>query len=140
VARSVHGSGDKFPAGYSEDVGASFPGRVVSENQGVFVDDAQADQSVSEPMRSAGARSLLGVPIRHSANIVGVLQVAWSSPHPQIDREMRLMEIAADRCASAIMASRASESSKASEDIGSMLSEINSQLSSSLKLGMSNGR
>jgi hypothetical protein len=38
------------------------------------------------------------------------------------------------------MASRASESSKASEDIGSMLSEINSQLSSSLKLGMSNGR
>jgi hypothetical protein len=82
----------------------------------------------------------MAVPIRHSANIIGVLQVGWSSAHAQNDREMRLMEIAADRCASAIMVTRVSETSRASEDIGSMLSEINSQLSSSLKFGMQNGR
>jgi len=140
VARSVHGNGDKFPAGYSEEITASYPGRVVNDNQGVFVEDAQADPAVSEPLKAAGARSLMGVPIRQSSNIIGVLQVAWTTPHAQSDREMRLMEIAADRCASAIMASRISESSKASEDIGSMLSEINSQLSSSLKLGMPGNR
>jgi GAF domain-containing protein len=121
-------------------VATNFPGKVVNENKGIFVEDAQADPSVSEPLKAAGARSLMGVPIRHSSSIIGVLQVAWSSPHSQSDREMRLMEIAADRCASAITASRISETSKASEDIGSVLSEINSQLSSSLKLGIPNAR
>jgi PAS domain S-box-containing protein len=140
VPRSVQGNGDRLPSGYSEDVATNFPGKVVNENKGIFVEDAQADPSVSEPLKAAGARSLMGVPIRHSSSIIGVLQVAWSSPHSQSDREMRLMEIAADRCASAITASRISETSKASEDIGSVLSEINSQLSSSLKLGIPNAR
>lgn len=140
VARSVHGNGDRFPAGYSEDIGEGYPGKVVNDNQEVFVEDVQADASVPEGMRAAGARSLMGVPIRHSSRIIGVLQVAWSQPHSRNDREGRLMEIAADRCASAIMASSISETSKASEDIGSVLSEINSQLSSSLNLGIPNGR
>lgn len=140
VPRIKQGNGDKFPAGYSEDIGPDFPGKVVSENQGLFVDDAQADQSISEPLKAVGVRSIMGVPIRHSANIIGVLQVGWSSLHAQNEREMRLMEIAADRCASAIMASKMSETSKASEDIGSVLSEINNQLSSSLNLGISHNR
>jgi PAS domain S-box-containing protein len=140
VPRSTYGAGDKFPSGYSEEVGTSFPGKIVSENQGIFVEDVQSDASISEPLKAAGARSILGVPIRHSANIIGVLQVTWSSHHAQDEKEMRLLEIAADRCASAITASKISESSKASEDIGSVLSEINSQLSSSLNLGMSRSR
>ena len=140
TSRIAHGLGDRLPAGYFEEIDSSFTGRVVSESRAIFVEDAQTDPAISEPVKAAGWRSLMAVPIRHSANIIGVLQVGWSSAHAQNDREMRLMEIAADRCASAIMVTRVSETSRASEDIGSMLSEINSQLSSSLKFGMQNGR
>lgn len=140
VSRSMHGTVDKLPAGYSEDIVDGYLGRVVNGNQDVFVEDVQADASVPERMRAAGARSLMGVPIRHSSKVIGVLQVAWSLPHARSDREARLMEIAADRCASAIMALNISETSRASEDIGSVLSEINSQLSSSLNLGIPHGR
>jgi PAS domain S-box-containing protein len=140
VPRAVNGSGDRLPKDYSEEIGTNFPGKVVNENKGFFVEDAQADVGISEPLKVSGARSLMGVPIRHGTNVIGVLQAAWNSPHAQSEREMRLMEIAADRCASAIIASKASETSKASEAIGSALSEINSQISSSLNLGMSNFR
>ncbi|MDW5564077.1 MAG: PAS domain S-box protein [Methanomassiliicoccus sp.] len=140
VARSIQGSADKYPSGYSEDAGSGFPGKVIGDNQGVFVEDAQSDPEVSEPLKATGARSLLGVPIRHSSTVIGLLQVVWSSPHAQNDREMRLLEVAADRCASAIAASKISETSKASEEFGSVLSEIHSQLSSTLNLGMAPNR
>jgi PAS domain S-box-containing protein len=140
VARSVHGGGDKLSVGYSEDIEDNYLGRVVNGNQDVFIEDAQADASVPERMKAIGGRSLMGVPIRHSSNVVGMLQVSWSVPHARNDREARLMEIAADRFASAIMASRVSETSKASEDIGAVLSEINSQLSSTLNLGIPHDR
>ncbi|MBI0583078.1 MAG: PAS domain S-box protein [Methanomassiliicoccus sp.] len=140
VAKTVHGFGDKIAVGQVEDISTLFPGRIITENQGKYVEDAQVDLSVSETLKAAGARSVMGVPIRHSSNIIGVLQVAWNAPHPETEREMRLLEIVADRCASAIMASSISEHTKVSDDLGSVLSEINTELSSTLNLGMSNFR
>jgi GAF domain-containing protein len=79
----------------------------------------------------------MGVPIRNGGNIIGVLFLGWNSPHPRNDREMGLMEIVADRCASVIMSSNVNEQTRANEDLNSMLNEINSELSTTLKLGMS---
>ena len=87
-----------------------------------------------------GARTLLGVPIRYGTDIIGVLHVAWTSPRARNERDIRLLEIMADRCASAIIAANLTAHSKATEDIGNALSEINSELSSALNLSGFNPR
>jgi GAF domain-containing protein len=135
--RSVHGMGDRLPPGYTEDIGSLFPGKLVTTNQDLYIEDVQVEPEVSEVLKATGARTLMGVPIRNGGNIIGVLFLRWSSPHPRIDRERELMEIVADRCASVIMSSNVNEQTRANEDLNSMLNEINSELSTTLKLGMS---
>lgn len=135
--RSVYGMGDKLPPGYTEDIGSLFPGKLVTTNQDLHIEDVQVDTEVSEVLKATGARTLMGVPIRNGGNIIGVLFLGWGAPRPINDREMGLMEIVADRCASVIMSSNVNEQTRANEDFGSMLSEINNELNTTLKLGMS---
>jgi len=135
TAKAAFGFGDKLVPGYADRSDSSYPGLIVAQNNAQFIEDAQADASVSADIKEMGARSALGVPIRHGADIIGVLHVAWTSPRARNDRDIRLLEIASDRCASAIIAASMSENSKATEDIGNVLSEINSELSSALNLG-----
>lgn len=134
LPRTVHGLGDRLPQSYTEEVGREFPGNLVSENQEDFVEDAQSGE-VSPSLQATGAKSLMGVPMRDSGNILGALVLGWNVPHLRDEREVGLMEITADRFTSAITSTTKEEKVKEGEDLGSMLSEINSELSSSLKLG-----
>ncbi|MBD1912037.1 MULTISPECIES: EAL domain-containing protein [unclassified Leptolyngbya] len=71
------------------------------------VDDIQ--QNPNEPKElqvSANSHHILGIPLRHQGQQVGVLQVQWFSPHTSSQREIQLLEIAAERCALAILNAR----------------------------------
>jgi GAF domain-containing protein len=140
LARAAFGFGERLAPGYIESVSALFPSSVVAENRAQYVDDAQAEPNVSAGLKAMGARTLLGVPIRYGVDIIGVLHVAWTAPRVRNERDTRLLEIVADRCASAIMAANMSEHSRTAEDIGTALSEINSELSSALNLSGFNPR
>jgi PAS domain S-box-containing protein len=140
LARAAFGFGERLAPGYIESVSALFPSSVVAENRAQYVDDAQAEPNVSAELKAMGARTLLGVPIRYGVDIIGVLHVAWTAPRARNERDIRLLEIVADRCASAIMAANMSEHSRTAEDIGTALSEINSELSSALNLSGFNPR
>ncbi len=48
-------------------------------------------------------RHILGLPLRRQQHLVGVLQIEWHQPHQSSDREVHLLEIAAERCAAAIL-------------------------------------
>ncbi len=135
LARAAFGFGERMAPGYIESVSALFPSSIVAENHALYVENAQAESNVSAELKTMGAHTLLGVPIRYGTDLIGVLHVAWTSPRPRNERDVRLLEIVADRCASAIMAANMSEHNRAAEDIGTALSEINSELSSALNLG-----
>lgn len=135
VARTAFGPGDKVHAGAVEAVCTAYPGSIVTENQVVFVEDIQGEIAVSVALKDAGLCSALGAPIRHGTEVIGVLLLGWTSPRARSDKDVRLMEIVADRCASAIVAAQMSEKSRAADDLGTALSEINSELSTALNLG-----
>ncbi len=140
LVQAAFGFGEKMSTGYVKSVTELFPGSVVAENRALYIEDAQAEAGVSVELKAMGARALLGVPIRYGADIIGVLHVAWTSPRARSERDIRLLEIVADRCASAIMAANMTAHSRATEDIGNALSEINSELSSALNLSGFNPR
>jgi PAS domain S-box-containing protein len=143
IVRAAFGFGERRMAIDYVDVDSVtdlFPRSVVAENRPLYVEDAQAGPDVSAELRARGARTLLGVPIRYGTDIIGVLHVEWNAPRARNERDIRLLEIMADRCASAIIAANMNAHSKATEDIGNALSEINSELSSALNLSGFNPR
>ncbi|HEY9814227.1 MAG TPA: EAL domain-containing protein [Candidatus Obscuribacterales bacterium] len=48
-------------------------------------------------------RHVLGVPLKRQNQFVGVLQVEWHQSHASTEREIRLLEITAERCAMALI-------------------------------------
>ncbi len=50
--------------------------------------------------------SIVGTPLRYAGELVGVLFVGWISPHPQTDREVALIGVAAERCTIALTNAR----------------------------------
>jgi PAS domain S-box-containing protein len=84
-------------------VGECFAGSVASRLKPVYVADAAVDPLITDPLiRERGIRSMLGVPLKRHGALIGVLHVDWLTVRPCRDREVQLLEIAAERCAAAI--------------------------------------
>ncbi len=66
--------------------------------------------------------------------------MAWDSPRNENDRDTKILEMVADRCASALVTQNISERDQADEEVGRSLSEIKNTLSSALKFGDPNNR
>jgi transcriptional regulator with GAF, ATPase, and Fis domain len=132
TGRAIYGFEGTVPVDLVANIGDEFPGSIVKEDRWVFVEDARAD-AVMSPLKEAGASSLLGVPIRQGSDIIGALYVAWKDPRHLAEGDTKMMEMVADRCASALITSDLSERDKADEEMGRSLSEITSTLSSALK-------
>lgn len=130
--RAVYGSEGALPADLTVNIGEEFPGNIVKEDRWVFVEDASSD-AVTGALKEAGMGSLLGVPIRQGSDVIGALYVGWKNQKAMGERDTKIMEMVADRCASALITSDLSERDKADEEIGRSLSEMTSTLSSALK-------
>jgi transcriptional regulator with GAF, ATPase, and Fis domain len=139
TGRASYGFGEAVPTNLEVSVGEEFPGNIVKEDRAVFVESVQYGE-VSSALKSSGAKSLLGVPIKQGSDIIGTLFVAWDTPKTENDRDAKLLEVVADRCASALVTQNISERDLADEEVGRSLSEIKSTLSSALRFGDPNNR
>jgi len=82
-------------------------GRVALTRESVHIPDALADPEYSwEGQKLAGYRSLVGVPILVEEDLIGVIGVVRTSPHPFTDEQIQLLRTFADQAAIAIVNAR----------------------------------
>jgi PAS domain S-box-containing protein len=92
---------------YVHTVGLGFVGLVAAEQKPVYIEDAATNPLIVDPLvRERGLRSMLGVPLKRSGRLVGVLHAGWLTERPRREREVHLLEITAERCAAAIQNAR----------------------------------
>ena len=92
-------------------IGEGFAGTIAATRQPLYIEDAQTDSRLIA-LKPGNIRSILGVPLQHQGELVGVLHVDWKSIHPQSARELHLLEITAERCTMAILNAQLYEHSK----------------------------
>lgn len=84
-------------------VGRGFSGRIAETRRPLYVADIQSDEEVTSiPLREQGIHSALGVPMHVGERFIGVLHVDWREYHAFDERDLRFLEIAADRIALAV--------------------------------------
>jgi serine phosphatase RsbU (regulator of sigma subunit) len=84
-------------------IGTGFSGMIAQTREPRYVADILTDDSIqSIPLREQGIVSVLGVPMEVRGRLIGVLHVDWRTHHAYQERDLRLLEIVADRIALAI--------------------------------------
>lgn len=99
--------------GFTVRPGEGVSGLVAQIRKPLRVADAQSDERVLNPFfRRFGIRTMIAVPLLRNGECIGVLTVAWRAERPENVREIRLLEIAGERCTMAIVNARLFEEEK----------------------------
>ena len=89
----------------------SLSGLCIAEGQPLTCDDADLDPRVDrEACRLIGLRSMIVVPLRHGAQVVGVLKVYSSAPNNFDDADQEVLSLVSDLVASAMFNATQNES------------------------------
>ena len=108
--RASQGATGRRPAG-------SDPGTAVDNlapgGRGVIVNDVSASELRSMPSHRDVA-SLVAAPLLVRGEVIGVVEVATRSPHRFERRDLRLLQVVADRCAASIERARLDEAERRS--------------------------
>jgi anti-sigma regulatory factor (Ser/Thr protein kinase)/putative methionine-R-sulfoxide reductase with GAF domain len=104
VATAAKGIEAEVRQGVRIPLGKGFAGRVAAEKIPVILPQIDHTTVLNPILWDRGIRSLLGVPLLSSGRVVGVLHVGTLGSRQFTDADVRLLEIVADRVASAIQA------------------------------------
>ncbi len=97
------GLGREVMPGFVAPAGEDFSRIVLSSDRPLYIRDAQGDPRITSPfVRKLGIRTMLGVPLKYREKAIGVLYLLWFEVHEENPRDVRLLEVTADRCALAI--------------------------------------
>jgi sigma-B regulation protein RsbU (phosphoserine phosphatase) len=107
VATTARGIEAEVRQGVRIPVGKGFAGRIAAEKKPVILDQVDHTNVLNPILRARGIRSLLGVPLLRSGNVIGVLHVGTLVPRRFTDDDVRVLQIVADRVAFAIESRRA---------------------------------
>src|SRR4051794_30003797 len=102
VARAAKGIEEEVEQGVRIPLGRGSAGRPAASGRPVTVDDADPADRLTPILREKGIRSLLGAPLRVEGNVPGVLHVGTLTPRIFTDDDRDLLQLAADRAATAI--------------------------------------
>jgi phosphoserine phosphatase RsbU/P len=97
VATAAKGLEEEVRQGVRISVGRGFAGRIAQLREPVILPDVTPADVVNPLLLDAGIRSLLGVPIFASGEVVGVLHVGSKRPRRFTEEDVRLLRMAADR-------------------------------------------
>ena len=104
------GTGEEETQRFTVPIGQGFEGKIAETKRHIYVQDAQADPIVINPyVKRAGIHSTLGVPMLYGGEAIGVLHVDWRSTHLFSELELEILQVAAERCSSAIAVGRLCE-------------------------------
>lgn len=107
VATAARGIEAEVRQGVRIPLGRGFAGCVAAEKKPVILSRVDHTTVLNPILWEYGIRSLLGVPLLATGSVIGVLHVGTLGTRQFIADDVRLLEIVADRVASAIQARRA---------------------------------
>ncbi len=106
--RATCGIAADVPIGYRIAPGVGLAGRVAHRRTAMVVEDLSTDTFAVHPIRDLLA-SAAGAPLLTEGRVAGVLIIATTASHPYDDDDIKLLQLAADRCARSIEARRLRE-------------------------------
>jgi serine phosphatase RsbU (regulator of sigma subunit) len=102
VATAASGIEEEVRQGVRIPLGAGFAGRVAASREPVILTTVDHTTVRNPLLVDLGIRSLLGVPLLAGGNVIGVLHVGSLSGRPFGQRDVELLQLAADRAALAL--------------------------------------
>lgn len=106
VATAAKGIEEEVEQGVRIPVGGGFAGRIAAERRAIFIEDVDHADILNPILREKGIRSMLGVPLLVEGQVIGVLHVGTLTPRIFTQDDAELLQLAADRAATAIERAR----------------------------------
>src|SRR5258706_15507542 len=107
VATAASGLEEEVQQGVRVPVGKGFAGRIAAEDRCVILEEVDHTKVVNPLLLDKGIRSLMGAPLRSGGKVIGVMHVGTLRPRRFTSQDMNVLQIAADRAATAMQALRA---------------------------------
>jgi serine phosphatase RsbU (regulator of sigma subunit) len=104
VATAALGIDEEVQQGVRIPLGRGFAGRIAAERAPVILDDVTTANVQNPLLLTRGIRSLLGVPLIASGDLLGVLHVGTLTRHLFTEDDAKLLQLVADRVALATQA------------------------------------
>src|SRR5690348_2201766 len=106
LATAAKGIEEEVEQGVRIPVGRGFAGRIAAERRAIFIEDVDHADILNPILREKGIRSMLGVPLLVEDQVIGVLHVGTLTPRMFDEADTELLQLAADRAATAIERAR----------------------------------
>src|ERR671930_281601 len=116
VARAAKGIKEEVERGVRIPLGRGFAGRVAAQAAPVVIDDIDRADIFNPILREKGIKSLLGVPLTVSGEVIGVVHVGTLTHRAFTPDDVDLLERVAERAALAIEHERLFEAERAATD------------------------
>ncbi len=107
VATAASGLEEEVQQGVRVPVGKGFAGRIAAEDRCVILEEVDHTKVVNPLLLDKGIRSLMGAPLRSGGKVIGVMHAGTLRPRRFTSQDMNVLQIAADRAATAMQALRA---------------------------------
>jgi phosphoserine phosphatase RsbU/P len=115
IATAAAGLEEEVRQGVRIPVGRGFAGRIAAEHQPVILDRVDHSTVLNPILLTKGIRALMGVPLIASGKVIGVLHVGSLTQRQFTSEELELLELAANRAASALASLMARDDRVAAE-------------------------
>jgi phosphoserine phosphatase RsbU/P len=109
VATAAAGLEEEVRQGVRVPVGLGFPGRIAAERRPVVLNHVDHATVLNPLLLEKRVRALMGVPLISGGNVIGVLHVGSLRPREFTSDDVELLQLAADRAATALASLRAME-------------------------------
>ena len=115
IAAAAAGLEEEVRQGVRIPVGRGFAGRIAAEHQPVILDHVDHTTVLNPILWSKGIRTLMGVPLIAGGKVIGVLHVGSLTGRKFTSDDVELLQLAADRAATAVASLMAQEDRIAAE-------------------------
>ncbi len=115
IAAAAAGREEEVGQGVRMPVGRGFAGRIAAEQQPVILDHVDHDTVLNPILWDKEIRALMGVPLVAGGKVIGVLHVGSLTGRRFTGDDVELLQLAADRAATAVASVMAQEDRIAAE-------------------------
>ena len=102
IATAAAGLEEEVRQGVRIPVGRGFAGRIAAEHKPVILDHVDHTTVLNPILWAKGIRALMGVPLIAGGRVIGVLHVGSLTPREFTSEDIELLQLAADRAATAV--------------------------------------
>jgi phosphoserine phosphatase RsbU/P len=102
IATAAAGLEEEVRQGVRIPVGRGFAGRIAAERKPVILDHVDHTTVLNPILWAKGIRALMGVPLTTGGRVIGVLHVGSLTPREFTGDDVELLQLAADRAATAV--------------------------------------